>query len=34
MKKHIIETDKEWVVIQCITTVVPRGLYLSKSENK
>lgn len=27
-------TDKEWVVIQCITTVVPRRLYLSKSENK
>lgn len=27
-------TEKEWVVIQCITTVIPRGLYLSKSENK
>lgn len=27
-------TEKEWVVVQCITTVVPRGLYLSKSENK
>lgn len=27
-------TDKEWIVVQCITTVVPRGLYLSKSKNK
>ena len=27
-------TDKEWIVVQCNTTVVPRGLYLSKSKNK
>lgn len=27
-------SEKEWIVVQCGTTVVPRGLYLSKSKNK
>ena len=27
-------TDKEWVVIQCITTCVPMGRFLSKKERE